>query len=186
MKRLPPGRRRPRGSCRSSAEEALEIEAPLLLVFAPAIREPPLGGAHGGRLGIEGREELGGSGELRELAEDVGERDPELLRIGREAQGDAELVPRADQLLLLAEGAGAPWGSMGLFGIDKVTSFHIDAPIYVSEQVWVLNPATYAKLSPAQKKVMDDHCSSDWALKIAAPWADFESGGRPLVPDTAS
>ncbi len=42
---------------------------------------------------------------------------------------------------------------------------------------------------------MDDHCSSDWALKIAAPWADFESGGRdkikalpghevyPLTPD---
>ena len=59
----------------------------------------------------------------------------------------------------VAEGAGAPWGSMGLFGIDKVTSFHIDAPIYVSEQVWVLNPATYAKLSPAQK---------DWKNKLLA------------------
>lgn len=95
----------------------------------------------------------------------------------------------------VAEGAGAPWGSVLLFGIDKVTQFHIDAPIYVSEQVWVLNPATYAKLSPAQKKVMDDHCSSDWALKIATPWADYESGGNakikalpghevyPLTPD---
>ena len=73
----------------------------------------------------------------------------------------------------VAEGAGSPWGSMGLFGIDKVTQFHIDAPIYVSEQVWVLNTATYAKLSPAQKKVMDDHCSSDWSLKIATPWAEL-------------
>ena len=81
----------------------------------------------------------------------------------------------------VAEGAGSPWGSMGLFGIDKVTNFHIDVPIYVSEQVWVLNPATYAKLSPAQKKVMDGHCSSDWSLKIATPWADFESAGKDKV-----
>ena len=78
----------------------------------------------------------------------------------------------------VAEGAGSPWGSIGLFGIDKVTQFHIDAPIYVSEQVWVLNKAKYDSLSPAQKKVMDEHCSSDWALKIATPWADFESAGK--------
>ncbi len=37
----------------------------------------------------------------------------------------------------------------------------------------MLNPATYAKLSPAQKKVMDEHCSSDWALKIATPVGRF-------------
>ena len=78
----------------------------------------------------------------------------------------------------VAEAAGSPWGSMRLFGIDKVTKYHIDAPIYVSEQVWVLNKAKYESLSPAQKKVMDQHCSSEWALKIATPWAEFESGGR--------
>ena len=81
----------------------------------------------------------------------------------------------------VAEGAGSPWGSVGLFGFDKITQFHIDAPIYVSEQVWVLNPASYAKLSPAQKKVMDEHCSSDWALKIATPWADYESAGKDKI-----
>jgi TRAP-type C4-dicarboxylate transport system substrate-binding protein len=81
----------------------------------------------------------------------------------------------------VAEAAGAPWGSMGLFGIDKVTKFHIDAPFYVSEQVWVLNKDKYASLSAAQKAVMDQHCSSEWALKIAAPWADFESGGKDKV-----
>ncbi len=78
----------------------------------------------------------------------------------------------------VADGAGSPWGSIGLFGIDKVTFFHIDAPIYVSEQVWVLNKAKYDQLSPAQKKVMDDHCSSEASLAIATPWADFESGGK--------
>src|SRR4051812_25755935 len=59
----------------------------------------------------------------------------------------------------VAEAAGAPWGSMLLFGIDKVTKYHIDSPFYVSEQVWVLNRAKYDSLSPAQKKVMDQHCS---------------------------
>ena len=52
----------------------------------------------------------------------------------------------------VAEGAGSPWGSVRLFGIDKVTQFHIDAPIYVSEQVWVLNPATYASFRPPRRR----------------------------------
>src|SRR5262245_58115676 len=81
----------------------------------------------------------------------------------------------------VAEAAGAPWGSMMLFGIDKVTKYHIDSPFYVSEQVWVLNKAKYDSLAPAQKAVMDQHCSSEWALKIAAPWAEFESGGKAKV-----
>src|ERR1043166_5223419 len=81
----------------------------------------------------------------------------------------------------VADAAGSPWGSMILFGIDKVTKYHIDAPFYVSEQVWVLNKDKYAGLSPAQKAVMDQHCTSDWALKIATPWADFESAGRDKI-----
>jgi hypothetical protein len=28
---------------------------------------------------------------------------------------------------------------------------------------------------------MDDHCSNEWALKIATPWADFEAGGRDKI-----
>lgn len=95
----------------------------------------------------------------------------------------------------VAEAAGAPWGSMMLFGIDKVTRYHIDSAFYVSEQVWAMNKAKYDSLSAAQQKVMGDHCSNQWALKIAAPWADFEAGGRdklkamagqevyPLTPD---
>jgi len=77
----------------------------------------------------------------------------------------------------VADAAGSPWGSMSLFGIDKVTKYHIEAPIYVSEQVWVLNKDAYNALSPAQKTVMDNHCTNEWALKIATPWADFEHGG---------
>lgn len=81
----------------------------------------------------------------------------------------------------VADAAGSPWGSMGLFGIDRVTKYHIDAPFYVSEQVWVLNKDKYDALSAAQRAVMDQHCSSEWALRIATPWAEFESAGRDKV-----
>ena len=81
----------------------------------------------------------------------------------------------------VAEGITFPWGSVVLFGIDKVVKYHIDSAFYVTEQTWVLNKAKYEALSAAQRKVMDDHCTSEWALKIAAPWADFESGGRDKI-----
>jgi TRAP-type C4-dicarboxylate transport system substrate-binding protein len=32
-------------------------------------------------------------------------------------------------------------------------------------------------MSAAQKKVIDDHCTNEWAAKVAGPWADFEHGG---------
>ena len=32
-------------------------------------------------------------------------------------------------------------------------------------------------MSAAQKRVIDDHCTPEWALKVAAPWADFEHAG---------
>ena len=77
----------------------------------------------------------------------------------------------------VADALTFPWGSVFLFGIDKVTKYHIDTPLYTSVQTWVMNKASYDKMSPAQKKVMDDHCSNEWAQKIATPWADFEHGG---------
>jgi len=36
----------------------------------------------------------------------------------------------------VAEGTTFPWGSIVLFGIDKVTKFHIDSAFYVTEQTW--------------------------------------------------
>jgi len=78
----------------------------------------------------------------------------------------------------VAEGITFPWGSIVLFGIDKVTKFHVDSAFYVTEQVWVINKAKYEALSANQKKVIDDHCTPEWAQKIAEPWADFEAAGR--------
>ena len=29
--------------------------------------------------------------------------------------------------------------------------------------------------------MIDDHCSPEWALKVAGPWADFEAAGRDKI-----
>ena len=74
-----------------------------------------------------------------------------------------------------------PWGSTVLFSIDKVVKFHMDVPFYASTFVWVMNKGKYDALSPAQKKVIDDHCTTEWAEKIAGPWAEFEAAGRDII-----
>lgn len=61
----------------------------------------------------------------------------------------------------VADALTFPWQSIYLFGIDKVTKFHIDAQMYTTGFSWVLNPAKYESLSAAQKKVLDDHCTND-------------------------
>ncbi|HYB54799.1 MAG TPA: TRAP transporter substrate-binding protein [Alphaproteobacteria bacterium] len=77
----------------------------------------------------------------------------------------------------VADAVTFPWGSIVLFGIDKVTKYHMDVPLYVTTFVFVMNKAKYDGMSPMQKKAIDDHCTTDWAEKVAAPWADFERAG---------
>jgi TRAP-type C4-dicarboxylate transport system substrate-binding protein len=85
----------------------------------------------------------------------------------------------------VADAITFPWGSLGLFGIDKVVSFHIDTPLYVTPFVWVLNKDKYNSMSAGQKKVIDEHCTTEWAEKVASPWADFEAAGRTKIGGTA-
>lgn len=77
----------------------------------------------------------------------------------------------------VADAVTFPWGSVPLFGIDKVTKYHMEVPLYVTTFAFVFNKDKYAAMSPAQKKVIDNHCTNDWALKVASNWADFEHGG---------
>jgi TRAP-type C4-dicarboxylate transport system substrate-binding protein len=71
-----------------------------------------------------------------------------------------------------------PWGSVFLFGIDKVVKYHIDEPLYTTVFVYSMNQAKYDSMSAAQKKVMDDHCTNDWSEKISANWTNYEAAGR--------
>ena len=81
----------------------------------------------------------------------------------------------------VADAITFPWGSIGLFGIDKVVSFHMDVPLYVTPFVWAMNQGKYDALSATQKKVIDEHCTTEWAEKVASPWADFEFGGHAKI-----
>src|SRR5262252_8677917 len=77
----------------------------------------------------------------------------------------------------VADAITFPWGSIVLFGIDKVVKIHMDLPLYATPFVWVMNQAKYDAMSPAQKRVIDSHCTTEWAEKVASPWADFEHAG---------
>ena len=92
-------------------------------------------------------------------------------------------APEARDVLArgVADAITFPWGSIVLFGIDKVVNYHMDAALYVTTFVWVMNKDKYASLSAAQKKVIDDHCTTEWAEKLASPCADFEADGRPNI-----
>ena len=81
----------------------------------------------------------------------------------------------------VAEAVTFPWGSVPLLGVDKVTKYHMDAPLHTVTFQWLMSPRTYAAMSPAQKKVIDDHCTTEWAGKFADPWADFEHAGLAKV-----
>jgi TRAP-type C4-dicarboxylate transport system substrate-binding protein len=32
-------------------------------------------------------------------------------------------------------------------------------------------------MSPGQQKALDDHCTTDWALRAAGPWGEYERTG---------
>ncbi|MGH6727058.1 MAG: TRAP transporter substrate-binding protein [Pseudolabrys sp.] len=77
----------------------------------------------------------------------------------------------------VADAVTFPWGSIILFGIDKVTKYDMEVPLYTTTFALVFNKAKYNEMDAKQKKVIDNHCTSEWALKIAGPWADFEHAG---------
>ena len=81
----------------------------------------------------------------------------------------------------VADAITFPWGSIGLFGIDKVVKYHLDTPLYVVPFVWVMNQGKYDAMSPAQRKVIDEHCTTEWAKKVATPWAEFEFSGHAKI-----
>jgi TRAP-type C4-dicarboxylate transport system substrate-binding protein len=78
----------------------------------------------------------------------------------------------------VADAITFPWGSLMLFGIDKAVKYHIDVPLYTAMFTYNINLNTYSALSPAQQRVIDDHCNQDWATKISDSWIDFEAAGR--------
>src|ERR1700756_1470122 len=66
-------------------------------------------------------------------------------------------------------GAGAvtfPWGSVLLFGIDKVTKYDMEAPLYVTTFAFVINKDKYGQMSDKQKQAIDKNCNTETAGKV--------------------
>lgn len=78
----------------------------------------------------------------------------------------------------VADAITFPWQSILSFGVDKAVKFHADMRLYAATFVWVINKGWYGKLSPAQKQVIDSHCTNEWAGKIGAAWGDDEDSGQ--------
>ena len=81
----------------------------------------------------------------------------------------------------VADAVSFPWGSLVLFGIDKVTKYHMDAPLYVTTFAFVFNKARYDEMSPRQKAAVDKHCTTEQAGLVGGPWGKFEHDGLAKV-----
>jgi TRAP-type C4-dicarboxylate transport system substrate-binding protein len=77
----------------------------------------------------------------------------------------------------VADAVTFPWGSLVLFGIDKVTKYQMDAPLYVTTFVLVMNKDTYDQMSDRQKRAIDDNCNTEAAGRVGEPWGKFEDAG---------
>ncbi|WP_246734646.1 TRAP transporter substrate-binding protein [Chelativorans sp. ZYF759] len=78
----------------------------------------------------------------------------------------------------VADAITFPWNSIILFGIDAAVNYHLDMPFYATTFAWVMNQASYDNMSESQRQVMDDHCTTEWAERVATGWADEEDAGR--------
>jgi TRAP-type C4-dicarboxylate transport system substrate-binding protein len=81
----------------------------------------------------------------------------------------------------VADAVTFPWGSLVLFGIDKVTKYHMDAPLYVTTFVFVMNKDKFNQMSERQKKAIDDNCNTEAAGRVGEPWGRFEDAGPDKV-----
>jgi TRAP-type C4-dicarboxylate transport system substrate-binding protein len=77
----------------------------------------------------------------------------------------------------VADGVTFPWGSLVLFGIDKVTKYDMEAPLYVTTFVFVINKDKYNAMSDRQKAAIDKNCSTEMAGVVGEHWGKFEDAG---------
>ncbi|MEW5423562.1 TRAP transporter substrate-binding protein [Amorphus sp. 3PC139-8] len=82
-----------------------------------------------------------------------------------------------------ADMTGSPWGSLFTFGVQDTVKYHLDVPLYATVFAFVMNKDRIDSLSPEDRKVMDEHCTPEWAEKMASGWADAEAAGRQKIID---
>ncbi len=71
-----------------------------------------------------------------------------------------------------------PWQSLTIFGIDNLLTYHMDVPFAGNAFEMMFNRNSYDKLTPNQKKVLDDHCTAEWSARFISAWNDMEANGK--------
>ena len=80
-----------------------------------------------------------------------------------------------------ADGITFPWRSPFVFGMDEFVKHHVDIPLYATTFVIAINKNRYARLSEAQRQVVDAHCTPEWAQKITTGWSEYDLEGRDIL-----
>ncbi len=80
-----------------------------------------------------------------------------------------------------ADATQSPWESLYIFGVEPLVKHHLDMPLYASINAFVINKAKLQGLSPEDRKVVEDHCTPEWAEKMSSGWADVEAAGRTKI-----
>ncbi|MDR5905307.1 TRAP transporter substrate-binding protein [Franzmannia qiaohouensis] len=84
----------------------------------------------------------------------------------------------------VADAITFPSGSTILFGIDEITTYHIEFPMYSSWQALLINQNAYQQMSAEQQDVIDDHCTGEWATRITRGWEEMEREGHEQFRDS--
>lgn len=78
----------------------------------------------------------------------------------------------------VADALSFPWNLLRALGIDRVVNHHLDMNFYSLGTAILINKGSYNRMSPAQKGVIDSHCTADWAEKLPPAWVKWELEGR--------
>lgn len=105
-----------------------------------------------------------------------------MARLVNQLGGTSVQVPAGEQRELISKGAAdttaSPWDSIFIFGIQDMVTHHLDIPFYATTFAFVMNKAKIDGLAAEDRKVIDDHCNSEWAGIMPSRWADAEAAGR--------
>lgn len=95
--------------------------------------------------------------------------------------GTSVQVPAPEVRELLSRGTAQavtfPWDGVFLFGFEDAVPYHLDLPLYVTTFMMVMNKTSYEEMSSEDQAVIDEHCTSEWAEKLAYGWAQVEEDG---------
>jgi TRAP-type transport system periplasmic protein len=104
--------------------------------------------------------------------------------------GASVQVPAPEMREALSKGTAditqSPWESLYIFGADSLVKHHLDLPLYASINAFVINKGTMDGLSAEDRKVVEDHCTPEWAEKMSSGWADVEAAGREKIAADSS